>query len=383
MYPVLYTGFDSLDIAFQGAFPPSVLDVLEAARDEAQAAKKDQAAEIGPGAHKVLVKPSGRGSYRYVFNNGPLGAIFAASSNTSPAQWNLFISLRAACLLTRGYDGAKAWLHETLSEIGFRMTSLRINRFDYAVDILASDFSIDLANFVTPGQAKAKAYWSEDSYAGKDANAPKAVLRGRRIESATIGSMPNRQVILYDKRREVLDKRALHWFEVWNVEPADPNAQIWRVEIRAGRDAITKFAEQRSYETVEAGAKSYLIKAARDIRYIDSTANQKNVSRIPSHPLWQTVQTTLADLPINPPPALPDERAREIMRLQRKDMALKQGFGNLLNYCVLEGIPPEELASNFSHHMARAAAAYEREFGQSGIRTKAGEIDARLAFLKG
>lgn len=299
MYPVLYSGFDNLDIAFKGGFSPSVLDALETARLAAEATEKDHLVRLGIKALPVLVKATGRrGGFRYVFDNGPTGAIFAAKANSSQTEWNLFVSLRAACLLTRGYDGAKAWLQETLQGMGFRIAAVSVNRFDYAIDILASNFTLDIANFLAPGQAKARAYWSKDATPSKDANSPKSVLRGRQYESATIGSMPNRQVILYDKRREAIDKNNLHWFEVWKIDRHDPGARVWRAEIRAGRDALAKLMPFRTYEAVEAHAKPFLVKAANDIRYLDGSADQSNVSRIPSHRIWQTVQATLADLQI-------------------------------------------------------------------------------------
>lgn len=383
MYPVLYAGFDSLDIAFKGGFSSSVLDALEAARKAAELKEKDQPAQLGTKGIPVLVKATGRrGGFRYVFDNGPTGAIFAAKANYSQTDWNLFVSLRAACLLTRGYDGAKAWLLETLQGMGFRIAAVSINRFDYAIDILASDFTLDIANFLTPGQAKARAYWSKEDALSKDANAPKAVLRGRHYESATIGSMPNRQVILYDKRREAIDKNNLHWFEVWKIDRHDPSARVWRVEIRAGRDALSKLMPFRTYEALEAHVKPFLVRAANDIRYLDGSADQSNISRIPSHRIWQTVQATLTELPINQPPALLEPRALKIMRLQKQEMALMQGFGNLINNLILKGIPPDKVAIEFRHYIDRAAATYELEVGRDGIRTKAEETEARLAFLK-
>ncbi len=383
MYQVLYSGFDSLDISFQGAFSPSVLEALETARTAAETTQKVQPTQIGPKALPVLVKATGRrGGYRFVFDNGPTGAIFAAKNNSSQTEPNLFVSLRAACLLTRGYDGAKAWLRETLEGMGFRVTGVAINRFDYAIDILAPDFVLNLENVLAPARAKVRPYWSKDNSEESDPSAPKAVLRGRHCESATIGGMPNRQVILYDKRREAIDKKAFHWFETWKVDRNDPNARVWRIEIRAGRDALAKLMPFRTYEAVEANAKPYLIKATNDIRYLDGTTKQGNVSRIPSHQIWQTVQAELASMTDKPLPALLEPRAIEIMRLQREDMALMQGCGNLLNYLILKGIPPDEVGTQFRHHMNRAATTYERQIGRQLIQKKAEEIDGRLAFLR-
>ena len=58
-----------------------------------------------------------------------------------------------------------------------------------------------------------------------------------------------------------------------------------------------------------------------------------------------------------------------------------QGFGNLINYLVLKGISPNKVATKYRLYIDRAAATYERDVGRDRIRTKAEEIEARLAFL--
>lgn len=66
--------------------------------------------------------------------------------------------------------------------------------------------------------------------------------------------------------------------------------------------------------------------------------------------------------------------------LQRQQMALKQGFGNLFNYLILKGVSPDEIVSKLGYHLDRGGA-YKREVSKNSIRTKAEEIEARLAFL--
>ena len=382
MYQVLYSGYDTLDIAFSGAFPNAVLEILEAARTDAESFEKEQPAQIGPDNVPVLVKPNGRrGGFRYVFDNGPTGAIFAAKKNTDPKQWNLFVSVRALRLLTLGYTGTKNWLHETLAAMGFQITEISVNRIDFAVDILAPTFKLDIANFIAPAQAKARPYWSKENWTENEVNAPKSVLRGRRIESVTIGTMPNRQVIVYDKRRAALDKRELYWFDAWGLDKNDPSAQVWRIEIRAGRDSLSKLTIKRPYESVEAVAKGFFIKAAEEIRYVDESRNQKNITRVPSHAIWNVLQATLKSLPLNPPPPLTEGHAIEMLRRQRIDMAIKQGFGNLLNALVLDGLSPEEIGANFESYIERCAMAYQSDLGKEKISTRAETLKVKQKFL--
>ena len=383
MYQVVYSGIDTLDVAFKGAFSKSVLETLETARTDAETSDQVQPAQLGPGLSPVLVKPSGRkGGYRYVFDNGPAGAIFAAKPGCDPTQWNLFVSLRALRLLTLGYEGSKAWLSDTLAAMGFDITGISVNRIDYAVDIHAPSFELDIENLITPAQAKARSHWSKESWFEEDKHQPKSVLRGRRFESVTIGTMPNRQVILYDKRRAAFDKRELYWFDAWHLDQNDPTSRVWRAEIRAGRDALAKLIpHERTYEAVEAQLKPFLTKTTQDIRYLEGPSAQKNVSRIPSHKLWAALQETHEALSTKCPPPLLDSRALEALRRQRLEMCLKQAYGNALNALVLDGISPKEIAENFELYAARTAAAYARDIGQENILKKAEEISQRLAFL--
>ena len=47
--------------------------------------------------------------------------------------------------------------------------------------------------------------------------------------------MPGRQLIAYNKCSEAIAKRDLHWFVIWKIDRADPNATVWRVETRCGK----------------------------------------------------------------------------------------------------------------------------------------------------
>ena len=382
MYQILHYGVDTLDIAFKGAFPDATLKELEATANEARATNKDQPLAIGPRAVPALVTPNGmRGGFRYVFNTGPTGAIFAVKANADLKEWNLFVSIRALRLLTLGYADTKAWLHETLADMGFIVTDVSVNRIDFAVDILAPTFKLDVENFVMPGQAKARPYWSKEQLLTDDGYQPKAVIRGRQFESVTIGSMPNRQLIVYDKRRAAIDLRQPYWFEVWGIDKDDPGARVWRVEIRAGRDALSKLMMKRSYEAVEHELRAYLIKAVTDIRYVTDKDKHSNVSRTTIHPLWEALIASLSELPTSPEPPMPEARALEIIRLQRGDMALKQGIGNLFNYLILIGISPDGIIANLSHHLSETAANYMHDVSKSHILKKVHDAEARLAFL--
>ncbi|MCC4242756.1 hypothetical protein [Thalassospira povalilytica] len=385
MYQVLYAGFDTLDIAYRAALPPEILAQLNEARDRAETSQKDEPVIIGPAQERLLIKPHGqRGGFRYVAINGPTGAIFSIKNDSDPSQWNVFVSVRALCLLTRGYEETKQWLMKTLIGMGFTITDHSVNRMDYAIDVLAPDFVLDAANFIYPGQTKARLHWSKETLLEDDGNTPQAVMKNRKFESVTIGKMPNRQVIVYDKRRASIDLKQPYWFDAWGIAKSDPVARIWRIELRAGRDALAKLSARhtnRHLDTIEHLLPNYFYKAAKEIRYVIEPEALSNVSRAELQPLWQTLTRQLATCPTSSEPALPEARVLEIIRQQRRDIALKQGMGNLLNAFALDGNTTEDITQNLATRTTDAAKSYATELGNKLLHKKVAETIGRLSML--
>ena len=380
MYQVLYAGFDTLDIAFEATLPQEALDVLEQARNQAEASQKEEPVKIGRAQETFLIKPHGqRGGFRYIVTNGPTGAIFSIKKNaTNPNDWNLFVSVRALCLLTKGYDCTKAWLHDILAAMGFTIKSHSVNRLDYAVGILAPDFRLDPNCFITPAQSKIGMFWSKDTLLDDDGNKAQAMMRSNNFESVTIGKMPNRQVIVYDKRRAAIDLKTPYWFEAWGINKDDLGARVWRVEIRAGKGVFEKKLLKRPLSAIEAIFGDYLRNTANQVRYVSSRNDTSNVTRAKLNPLWRLLAEHLAELPESSEPALPEARVIEIIRQQRHDMALKQAFGNLLNALLLNGISPEDISMELPKLAENAATAYANNLGHYLLRNKATEIAHRL-----
>ena len=64
-----------------------------------------------------------------------------------------------------------------------------------------------------------------------------------------IGKMPGREVTVYDKRADLIAKGKPEWWTIYNdlrkadgkpvLDPTDrASSQIWRVEVRAGKDHL-------------------------------------------------------------------------------------------------------------------------------------------------
>jgi hypothetical protein len=127
-----------------------------------------------------------------------------------------------------------------------------------------------------------------------DQNQPSTIFRGRRLESVTIGKMPGRQIIVYDKRREAIEREKSFWFKSWGIAKDDPNAEVWRVEVRAGKKELKSKYQIRRLEDFETGIGDLMVNALQEIRYLAHEQRDSNVSRQELHPLWSAAQSVAA-----------------------------------------------------------------------------------------
>lgn len=266
-----------------------------------------------------------------------------------------------------------------------------VNRIDYALDFLAPAFVLDMANFVAPKSSKVSPYFATDNHLDdsgdtlheRPSNEPVgSVMRGGRFESVTVGKMPGRQVIVYDKTQAAKAQQTPYWFPAWGLSPDNPSHRVWRVEIRAGRNAWKALhgpTGHRSYETIEALLQPFMIRTLEDIRYVTNRADVSNVTRASLHPLWEAAQSAIANLPPEPEPPLTPRYVIELMRKQRSAMALAQAFGNLNNYLILQGLTPKKIGKNYASLTAGCAKTYVEEIGQNYHIKKLDNISERQA----
>lgn len=234
---VLHSGFDGLDLALK-------LNI-SAKFDALLAELKTEAAEIdGPvGADwkgvRFNIHPTGaRGGYAYRIDTGPDGDIWFLKRPNKRDPWGARVSAKSAALLCRGLPGWRTRLERLarlFSDSG-QPIEVSISRVDVAVDILDPDFVPDDNCFVMHSRTRKKAIGEIIETNGVSG----------RLTSVTIGKMPGRQMILYDKREEIMTKGKREWPVIWNktlerrglptLNMADPSvSRVWRIEARAGR----------------------------------------------------------------------------------------------------------------------------------------------------
>lgn len=288
-YTLLYKGFDKFDVAFRGALEPMALEILEGAKQQAIERKEGKVlVSIGPGNVDMhVLDHGGRGGYTYVCSTGPFGANWSFKKSSNRADWNISASVQTRALISQPLEKIFSDLKQELSNMGAVFDLESINRIDFAMDFLAPDFELDHKNVVAHRRTKIRPYWSEKMV---DENQPSEVFAGRRCESVTIGKMPGRQIIIYDKKRASIDKKQFFWFKVWDIDPKDNSKSVWRIELRAGKRHLKDTWRLSTFADIEASIGDVFEKTTSEVRYLTISQTDSNVSRQAVHPIWAEVR---------------------------------------------------------------------------------------------
>lgn len=380
MVSLLYAGFDTLDVAIAGALPPDTLADLERAREESHGRQEPVLLTIGPGEVAMHVSGHGmRGGYAFIVDTGPVGFKWMIKNNADTRQWNIFASPRATMLLSHGYQGMRDRLFQELEEMGARVTDHSINRVDFAMDFQTSGFELHQDQFVAHSHTKVSPHWGI-SDGTSDQNQPAAVLRGRRLESVTIGKQPGRQIIVYDKRREAIERQKYFWFKAWGVDRKDPSLEVWRVEVRAGKNELKNKYQIRKFSDFEAGIGDVIVNALHEVRYLAVRQLDSNVTRQLLHPLWTLAQSVAGTDLIDLRSGLTPDQIVEIERALAIERYVNLCVGNGIGLGVSLKLGNEEFARELpglvAGHMAAAIQADDRRLTKSIQRAQ-----ARLHFV--
>lgn len=289
-YPTLvHSGFDTLDFAMQGFLPFDILKKLKAAKDEA--IKNNSPTILYLGLNNILVQVLGngrQGGYAFQLNSGTVGAIYAIKDSQSVSDWNIFVNIGSAALLQYGYHEAKRIALSELIQFGAILGQESISRVGYCFDFLMNGFELNAEQLVAHSRSSKTAFTNKPYIDDKT----KYAYRGRKLETLTVGKIPNLQIQIYDKRREVIQKQKPYWFNVWGTDANDPEQQVWRVEVRAGKRHLKETWGLRTFKDIEDSFGDVVRAALEKIRYLDNNQNYDtvNVTRAALHPIWLETQ---------------------------------------------------------------------------------------------
>jgi hypothetical protein len=168
------------------------------------------------------------------------------------------------------------------------------------------------------------------------------IHQGRDIQTITIGKMPNRQITIYNKRREIMVTKKSYWWDLWQLNPDAIKFDIWRVEVRAGKKELNKW-NLRRFRDFENKAGDVIIRVLKDYRYIIPSEKDKNRNRWPCEPFWKecisSAQNYLVEYICN-------AERREIISGQKKEIIKRYKAhinGVLTSYAALQGLDISEI----------------------------------------
>ena len=371
---LIYSGFDKLEISFQGALSPEALEVLRSAKEEAKKRQSQVLVQIGPGKVEMHVADHGlKGGYAFVTDTGPTGEKWTFKDNPASSQWNIAVSVHASSLAVHSLESTWDRLTWRLLDMGATVLAESVRRVDYAMDFLTSGFEINLDLIVAHGHCKVQPYWGEKQE-GQSIEGLTSVFRGRRIETVTVGKMPGRQVTIYDKRKAAIEQRKLYWFAVWKMDRHDRSNQVWRVELRAGKKELKGKWRITTFADVKNSIGDVFRHAASQVRYVDEVQTDTNISRQRLHPLWLAVMEHLEESLLEFRSGLLPGQLKEIERQLAIDTYAALIIGNSAGLAVASQLDEEDVETELADLVAAmvhgAVTDPDGAFGKKLARTK-------------
>lgn len=346
----IYSGFDGLEFAIKVTISQELDEQLADAKAYAQENQSDLST-LFFGLGVTIRETGARGGYAYSMRENTTGDWFFKRPNRND-PWGIRFSASSSALVLLGLEGIRLRAAEVLLSLGIDapIEAYALSRVDFAVDFLAPDFAVCPDNFVLHSRTSRK---SIDKIEDIEVNG-----RSGRTTSVTVGKMPGRQAIIYDKREEVLVKHKAEWAHVWGRAINGPEAspldlserevsQIWRVEVRAAKRHLKDVWQINSWASLYQMLPMVYETMLSDIRYCKPGCD-KNRSRWEDHEMWVSVREVVAANLFAHVPRLSSEEYVEVKRAQKLDELESQMLGLAVSTAAIKGVLP----TAFSTHLA-------------------------------
>lgn len=207
------------------------------------------------------------------------------------------------------------------------------------VDVIAPCFCFSQGQFIVHPRMRRKPF-AEFEY---QASVGAAV----RDHSITVGKMPNRQVTMYDKSRDVRDKNKVEWPEIWNtcrkakglcaLDYFDPTNRVWRIELRVGKKYLTEQWHVSGWDSLFLTLPPLLSDLAASIRFAQPN-HDSNRSRWPSHPVWLLLNQIVPDAIFDEVPDADKSQIIEIKRIAKQEILERQLLGLAISLAAFHGM---------------------------------------------
>jgi hypothetical protein len=350
---ILHSGFDGLRFTVQTEITPELRKEVAGAKAHARQSGNDCNLHFG----NVMLSVTKNGGRNFNCHTGELGAVwmFQDPEDRIPNNPGVTVDFRAFGLATGGLDRAEQHFREVMAALAipYKEHQLRASRTDYAVDILAPWFEPDRLALVAPPGTNVT------EYAGIDETVTQAT--GGNVTGLRAGAVNNRQLAIYDKRLEVMQKAKDGWLEIWNAErkacgqePLDLTdrdlSQVWRFELRLGQKQLRGKFEMHTWQDLRDTLGDAYNDALGRLRYCIPTSDS-NRARWPTHELWRLFEDTIGnDLAVHCCGVLPSQVifANKTAKMRELD---RQLLGLFVSRAAISEFSPEAFYGFMESHV--------------------------------
>ena len=350
---ILHSGFDGLRLTIETDIPPAFRERLSAAKAEAVETNRESILTFG----NISLGVRRSGGMAFSAHTGDMGAewYFLDPENRPANNPGVTVDFRAFLLATGGLRAAQAHLEACMQAFGipYGDHQVRVTRTDFAVDFLAPWFEPGRNDVVMPPKTKAV------EFTGPSESETHA--SGTRVTGLRAGKGANRQLVIYDKRAEVIEKGKAGWLTIWNATRAsmgkpeldmkDPDqSRVWRFELRMGRKQLRERFDIRGWDDLDAMIGDAFTEFCKVMRYCIPT-NDRNRARWPTHELWEAVTDTVAaDLQENVAGVLPRD-VKDANRAEHMRMLDRQLLGLFISRAAASRISADDFSNFMESHV--------------------------------
>jgi hypothetical protein len=363
---VLHRGFDTLALAVKANIPDDLFQYLEKEKERADEERRDVLIDFN--GIQLHLKSHGGSGYRFIASGGDDGATWFFKKPNSKDPWGIRLNFGSYFMAVHGLGAAKAHVDHVLDRFGIRFTDtdISMSRADFCIDLLAPDFTLNPENFVMSSSTGRRDHIAMDDH----------VVSGKsgRTTSVTVGAIANRQIIIYDKRSEIMAHQKPYWWDIWNhtlrklndrpapydtlhrdqqapmycipnvLDPADPSqSRVWRVELRAGKNLLKDTWGIRTWADLFDKFGDLCRHSGEVVRYTDPAPSDINRARWPNHPLWEIACAEMNDDLTEMRSGADPNPLKEVHREQHISTIFRNILGCSITLAALQGKMPVDL----------------------------------------
>lgn len=367
---VVHRGFDTLTLAVKANIPEDFFQYLETEKERADAERRDVLIDYN--GVQLHLKSHGGSGYRFIASGGNDGATWFIKKPNAKDPWGIRLNFGSYFMAVHGLGAAKAHVDHVLDRFGIRFTDtdISISRVDFCVDLLAPDFGLLPENFVMHSSTGRRDYITADDVAVSG--------KSGRTTSVTVGTVANRQVIIYDKRAEVIASQKPYWWDIWNhtlrrrrnestpyvtlrrdqtaatcmlphaLDPSDPKqSRVWRIEFRAGKNLLKDTWGIRTWADLFDKFGDLCRHSGEVVRYTDPADGDVNRARWPNHEIWELACAEMNDDLTEMRSGMDPNPLKEVHREQHISTIFRNILGCSITLAGLDGKSPADLPDIF------------------------------------